>query len=212
MHLIFSLPDRMPFASSGRLALLFLPVMLHTSIAMAHPHPQDQPSKPPTAASWLNKAREAAKVGDLSEAAEHTEKALAIEPDHRLGLYLAAQLYTAIGVDLARRDRAAASKPLLRGSQAMRKLAGLKKVLSENEQRMLTIVIYNEACCHALRGEKQLAMQKLRETLAAGFRELKTLETDSDLKSLREDEEFQKLVANLKKQLEKDKDGSGSAK
>ncbi len=53
---------------------------------------------------------------------------------------------------------------------------------------------YNIACCYALLGEKEKALQWLERALNLGFRDLKHAQTDSDLESLRTDPKYRELV------------------
>jgi tetratricopeptide (TPR) repeat protein len=54
---------------------------------------------------------------------------------------------------------------------------------------------YNIACCHALLGEKEQALDWLQKALDLGFRSLRQIREDNDLRSLRDDERFKKMVA-----------------
>jgi len=54
---------------------------------------------------------------------------------------------------------------------------------------------YNKACCYALQGNVDLAIENLQKTLNLNpdqYRELAT--NDSDLASIRHDQRFQKLI------------------
>ncbi len=53
---------------------------------------------------------------------------------------------------------------------------------------------YFEACCYALAGKKQEALDKLRDAINKGFRDLRFIPTDTDLDSLHDMPEFHKLV------------------
>src|SRR5262249_36115024 len=54
---------------------------------------------------------------------------------------------------------------------------------------------YDIACCHALLGEKEPALEWLRKALDLGFRRLRHIREDDDLKSLRDDERFKTMAA-----------------
>ena len=54
---------------------------------------------------------------------------------------------------------------------------------------------YDIACCHALSGNKQKALEWLKKSFALGFRSLDDARNDEDLKSLHDEPEFRKLVA-----------------
>ncbi len=54
---------------------------------------------------------------------------------------------------------------------------------------------YNIACCYALMGEKEQALRSLKQSFDAGYRFLDQAAKDDDLKSLRTDPRFIRLVA-----------------
>src|SRR5579862_3272618 len=54
---------------------------------------------------------------------------------------------------------------------------------------------YNIACCLALQGEKDRALQWLSRAMDMGFRDLHLVQTDDDLKSLHGDSRFTDLAA-----------------
>ncbi len=58
--------------------------------------------------------------------------------------------------------------------------------------------LYNHACVHALRGEKEAAFVALREAVAAGFNDAQLLESDEELVSLREDGRFEAIQLELR--------------
>lgn len=53
---------------------------------------------------------------------------------------------------------------------------------------------YNIACCYALLGDKESALNWLEKAFALGFRRLENAQTDSDLQTLRDNPRFLKLV------------------
>jgi len=56
---------------------------------------------------------------------------------------------------------------------------------------------YNLACANARLGYKDKAFNHLEEAIAAGFRDPKSLENDSDLESLRSDKRWTALIAEI---------------
>jgi len=58
--------------------------------------------------------------------------------------------------------------------------------------------IYNIACCEALLGNSREALSYLQKSIAAGFTDAAHIENDSDLKSLRDLDEFKSIIASLK--------------
>jgi len=57
---------------------------------------------------------------------------------------------------------------------------------------------YNLACAHALKGEKEPAMQALRQAVRKGLRDPRILEGDPDLEMLKNDPGFQSLMRRLR--------------
>ena len=56
---------------------------------------------------------------------------------------------------------------------------------------------YNLACAHALAGDKDPAFDYLAEAIDAGFQQINTIQTDTDLDALRDDARFGELVARV---------------
>lgn len=54
---------------------------------------------------------------------------------------------------------------------------------------------YSIARCHAMMGEKEIALQWIERSLDMGLRNLKGLQTENDFTSLRDDERFKRLAA-----------------
>ena len=51
--------------------------------------------------------------------------------------------------------------------------------------------LYNMACIHAIRGEKEQAFEHLDKAIKSGFSNLGHIQSDSELANLREDDRFQ---------------------
>lgn len=60
------------------------------------------------------------------------------------------------------------------------------------------IPLYNIACCEALLGNTEQALGYLRESVTAGYRNLRHIEGDSDLDSLRESDAYKEIIASVK--------------
>jgi len=54
--------------------------------------------------------------------------------------------------------------------------------------------MYNIACCHALMGKTNEALEALKQSIALGWSNFEHLGKDTDLASLRETEEFQRIL------------------
>lgn len=57
---------------------------------------------------------------------------------------------------------------------------------------------YNLACAYALKGEKELAMWALHQAVRKGLRDVRYIEGDPDLESLKDDPRFQALMRRLR--------------
>lgn len=146
---------------------------------------------------YLEQAREQLAQDELDAGLKLLEKAIQADSENLLALFVAAQAYSQKGVQLAEEDRKAANKPLRRGAELMRELAKRKKELTEDEQRVLAVSVYNEACCLAIDEEADKAIARLEEAVELGFDDALTLENDPDFESLRNDERFQRILTDL---------------
>lgn len=61
------------------------------------------------------------------------------------------------------------------------------------------LVFYNLACSYALLGHKEEALGALEHAVALGYREFTYMLKDADLKSLHQEEKFQKLLLSKPK-------------
>ena len=55
------------------------------------------------------------------------------------------------------------------------------------------------ACCFALQGKTDLAIENLGKALALGYKDFEYIEKDSELDSIRDDPRYKKLLAKYKK-------------
>jgi hypothetical protein len=62
--------------------------------------------------------------------------------------------------------------------------------------------LYNAACTYSLAGRTKKAVELLKLTVEAGWDDYQQMEGDTDLDNIREDPEYQQLVADLKQQSE----------
>ncbi len=65
------------------------------------------------------------------------------------------------------------------------------------------LVHYNLACSFSLMGKLNESLESLEKAVDLGYDDLMYLENDSDLDSLRDDENYKVLINKLKKSLEK---------
>ena len=67
-----------------------------------------------------------------------------------------------------------------------------RELIEQNPQ--YPTLIYNVACCEALSGRKEDAIEHLRQAIALSERLREYAKGDSDFDAIRDDPEFQKLV------------------
>lgn len=146
----------------------------------------------------LENSRIVAQLGNLSGSLLHLEKALAAEPDNQECLLMAAQVNTSLAFEQAQSDRLSANGAFREAARLMRQFATLKRELDESEQVMLATFLYNEACCDALEGKSSAAITTLKEAIEAGYVDVKNMENDPDLESLRDNLDFQDVIARLR--------------
>ena len=61
-----------------------------------------------------------------------------------------------------------------------------------------SVVHYNLACSYSLTQQIDLALQALEAAINLGYRDLKSVDTDPDLKNLREHAAFKKIRAKIR--------------
>ena len=59
------------------------------------------------------------------------------------------------------------------------------------------VVLYNVACFYALQGDRDRSIELLSKAVEEGWGDKEWLETDSDLDTLRGDERFKALLAQI---------------
>jgi Tfp pilus assembly protein PilF len=77
-----------------------------------------------------------------------------------------------------------------------RAIAEFRRVLEVQPEN--DVALYNLACAYALSGDKDRAYEYIERSIAAGFEDADHMEKDDDLKSLREDERFRKILYELR--------------
>jgi tetratricopeptide (TPR) repeat protein len=91
------------------------------------------------------------------------------------------------------------SLELLLGKNYAEALKGFRKLAEEFPDLNLGLnSTYNVACCHALLGDKNEALNWLEKAIVLGWNDPAHIEQDTDLESLRGEERYRKLVEKLK--------------
>jgi serine/threonine protein kinase/tetratricopeptide (TPR) repeat protein len=151
------------------------------------------PDNRSTLLARLNIAAIKEKTGQLAEAEKLLKEILEIQlrtlgrdhPDTTLSLYNLADVYH-------REKRYTDSISFFRQALDIQ-----RRVLGPSHPETLD-TFYNLACVLNLNGERESAFRTLRELIDAGFSNAHQLETDDDLKSLRNDPRFATMVAEAK--------------
>jgi thiol-disulfide isomerase/thioredoxin len=149
---------------------------------------------PEPASELVEKGGRAWASGDLAGAARFLDQALAAEPANRKALLLLTQITKAQAESLQRPQ----CFPLyLKSADLLRRLRSAYPELTDDEKRLVPLVLYNEACTLALYGEGARAVQTLAESIEVGFDEIAHIERDTDLDPLRNRPDFQDLMQRL---------------
>jgi serine/threonine protein kinase/tetratricopeptide (TPR) repeat protein len=166
------------------------------------------PEHPDTLYSMNNLANSYADLGRLAEALKLREETLKLRkaklgPDHPDTLWSMNNLansYTALG-------RHAEALELNEETLALRKA----KLGPDHPDTLASM--YNIACVHAQRisqaadrgKQADLAMESLKQAVAAGYKNVALIKKDTDLNALRDRRDFKKLVADLEAKVAKEK-------
>lgn len=142
----------------------------------------------------MSKAREALEKDEVPKAISLYEKVVAQDPKHHEALWMLAAVNQREGSQL---ERPKSSPYLLKSAEWIRKLRAVSPKLNENEQRALSIFLYNEACTYAVQGEKQKAIKSLDEATEAGEVPIDQLKNDEELDSIRQMPEYATLLKKL---------------
>jgi len=175
---------------------------------------------PAGAANLVALSRALQEVDRLQEAFLRSRQALALEPSAwrhhqrsgvvltRDGRFQEAAEYLARACELSNSQEACGNLAvaLLRGGRVdeARRVAERTRKLAGSPWGM-----YNLACYWALAGEREPAVDSLRRALALGFADM-MVSNDTDLDSLRDDPEFQKVITAIEDRLRTKKQVSES--
>lgn len=128
------------------------------------------------------------------------EKVLEMEPKNREAIYMLAVATQFRGMELMQAgSKDVGSNLLLRSADLMDELKELGP-LTPNEKEIYPQVLYNKACMLAVKGENDEALAVFKESLEMGFDDFETIDSDSDLDSIRDAESFASSVEAAKTQ------------
>jgi tetratricopeptide (TPR) repeat protein len=162
-------------------------------------------------------ARACVQEGKLEDAVRHYEDAAAVRPEDYQALLLMQTPLTRLGrkeeaIGALRRGLQVAERHLELTPDDARALvlgAGALMQLDERDRALDwarrahaldpedSAVLYNVACCYALGGLAEEAIQGLDQAITNGFGHKEWLENDSDFDSIRGDPRFQALLKKL---------------
>ena len=137
--------------------------------------------------------------GDLDTAIKLLEQALKQDPKSRQALSLS-MFYTQLqGMSFAQQGIEGKAYPLfLKSGEYLRTIRAMGEPLSLREQRFSATVLYNEACSFAIDKKPDKAMESLKEAIEAGFNDTNQIDSDTDLISLRDRDDYKKLREQMK--------------
>ena len=134
---------------------------------------------------------------DFEKAINTLESGVKANPKDREAKMLLVQIYETYGMQSAQQDK----KPdpyFLKAASTLRDLMKSDLPKAQQINFIAETVFYNEACVLAKSGKTDAAMASLKDCFAAGVNNVSMLETDADLKSLRDREDFKSMVKDLK--------------
>jgi thiol-disulfide isomerase/thioredoxin len=155
--------------------------------------PATPPATVPTesAAQLIEKAKSQFQRRDIDGGVASVRAAVAAEPTNRMALAMLTDVLQAVGGQASQRgDKNGANAMFIESASFARKLKAAHPDLNDGERQLLANALYNEACAYNLQGQSDKALTSLRESVDAGFSDVKNLDQDSDLASLREKPEY----------------------
>jgi hypothetical protein len=149
-------------------------------------------------ATARDRARDVLEMSGIKGALDMLEKEVSKTSPRRDKLYYA-KLAQEHGIQLYknRAPRTESTPYILKSAALLREALEESNELTPEEMQLVPNAFYNEACCFAISGERDKAMQSLKQAVESGFRDVAQIRGDDDLESLRQLPEFQQLVEKL---------------
>lgn len=142
---------------------------------------------------------------DFGKAIKLLEQALEQDSKNRMALSLITELTQRHGIILATTGKDTEAIPIFfKSAEYLRKLQQTGDPLSEQEKRLAATVFYNEACGFTRGDQPEKAIASLQEAVDIGFDDLAQLDDDSDMKPLREREDYKKIREQVSKNARKE--------
>lgn len=150
----------------------------------------------------FSEAQQQVRSGDVDGAFKTLKKIYAIDSKDRIVLLSLIQMSQSIGIQKLQQQNVAEGHPLfLESAQYARSLMKLGE-LDADEATVIAGVLYNEACVLATNAKPDEAVASLTKAIEMGFADLKLLDEDTDLQSLRELDSFKELRASATSKIE----------
>ena len=135
---------------------------------------------------------------NFDKAISSLEAGIKENPKDKEAKMLLVQILETTGMRAAQDDDKKAEPYFLKAATTLRDLMKTEKVNEQQIKFIAETVYYNEACVLAKKGKADAAMASLKDCFAAGVNNVSMLETDADLKGLRNREDFKAMVKELK--------------
>jgi thiol-disulfide isomerase/thioredoxin len=135
---------------------------------------------------------------NFDKAINTLEAGIKADPKDREAKMLLVQILETSGMRTAQDDEKKAEPYFLKAATTLRELLKSEKVTAPQLKFIAETVYYNEACVLAKTGKADAAMASLKEAFEAGVNNVGQVETDTDLKSLRDREDFKAMIKELK--------------
>ncbi len=131
----------------------------------------------PSVSDLMIEGREALQAEDWAEAAATYKKVVEMQPDNGEAWHLLGYAYHAGG------ELEKAIPAHLKGAES---------------KQYKAISLYNLGCAYSLKKDADKAFDYLNQAAAAGFDDVHQVKSDPDMKNIKDDERFEKLIARMK--------------
>lgn len=175
-------------------------VALLMSVSLASVVAQEGQDKPNPGSPLVKKVIESLQKEekpDFDKAITALEAGLKATPKDREARLLLVQLLETSGMRAAQEEEKKAAPYFLKAATELREMFKTEKLEGQQEKFIAEMVFYNEACVLAKTGKADAAMASLKECFDAGVDNISMLSTDKDLDTLRNRDDFKKMVKEL---------------
>ncbi|MFM7317195.1 MAG: TlpA disulfide reductase family protein [bacterium] len=135
---------------------------------------------------------------DFDKAINSLEAGIKADAKDRDAKMLLVQILETTAMRTAQDDDKKAEPYFLKAATMLRDVMKSENSNAQQIKFIAETVFYNEACVLAKSGKADAAMASLKDAFAAGVNNVSLVETDADLKGLRDREDFKLMVKELK--------------